>query len=129
MKKSILILLSCLILFSYSFANAETVTENDIQLRNDVIYILLYPFIQKELDKQYGNAPQTECDKIIQIKKLPIGTYLFHITVQAITFEGAHGPPNDLVTITFSNEKTLEWRAFDFKRKRLKENEIPKWCN
>ena len=113
-------------LFSYSPAKSETVTENEIQLRDDVIFIMLYPLIQQELEKQYGEAQQTECDKIIQIKKLPIGTYIFNVTVQAITFEGAHGPPNDLVTITFSNEKTLEWHAIDFKRKRLKPNEIPK---
>ena len=129
MKRGFLILLSCLIFFSYSPVNAETVIENDIQLRNDVIYIMLYPFIQKELDKQYGNAPQTECDKIIKIERLPVGTYLFNVTVQSITFEDAHGPPNDLVTITFSNEKSPEWHAIDFKRKRLKENEIPKLCN
>ena len=126
MKKNLLILIACLTLFSYSPAKSETVTENEIQLRDDVIFIMLYPLIQQELEKQYGEAQQTECDKIIQIKKLPIGTYIFNVTVQAITFEGAHGPPNDLVTITFSNEKTLEWHAIDFKRKRLKPNEIPK---
>jgi len=79
--------INCLTLFSYSPVKSETVTENDIQLRNDVIYIMLYPFIQKELDKQYGNAPQTECDKIIKIEKLPIGTYMFNVTVQSITFD------------------------------------------
>ncbi len=129
MKKRLLILLSCLTFFTHSPATAETVTENDIQLRDDLIYIMFYPFIQKELDKHYGNAPQTECDKIIKIERLPVGTYLFNVTVQAVTFEGAHGPPNDLVTITFSNEKTLDWHAIDFKRKSLKEHEIPKLCN
>ena len=124
MKKSLLILITFLTLFSP--VQAETVTENDIQLRDDVIFIMLYPLIDKELEKQYGKAPQIECEKIIKIERLPVGTYLFNVTVQAITFEGAHGPPNDLVTITFSNEKTLEWHAIDFKRKRLKAIEIPK---
>ena len=113
-------------LFSYSPVQAKTVTENDIQLRDDVIFIMLYPLIQQELKKQYGEITQNECDKIIKIEKLPTGTYIFNVTVQLITFEGAHGPPNDLVTITFSNEKTLDWHAIDFKRKRLKPNEIPK---
>ena len=72
---------------------------------------------------------QFECQKIIQIKRLPVGTYLFNVTVQLITFEDAHGPPNDLVTITFNNETSQDWHAIDFKRKRLKENEIPKLCN
>ena len=126
MKKSLVILIAFLTLFSYSPVQAETVTENDIQLRDDLIFIMLYPSIQKELEKQYGEVKQIECEKIIQIKRLPVGTYLFNVTVQVITFEGAHGPPNDLVTITFSNEKTLEWHAIDFKRKRLKPNEITK---
>ena len=126
MKKSLLILITFLTLFSP--VQAETITKNDIQLRDDVIFIMLYPLIDKELEKQYGKAPQTECDKIIKIEKLPTGTYIFNVTVQLITFEGAHDSPNDLVTITFSNEKSLEWHAIDFKRKRLKPNEIPK-CN
>ncbi|MCM3217797.1 DUF3888 domain-containing protein [Niallia taxi] len=124
MKKSILILFACLTLFSYSPVQAETVTKNDIQLRDDLIYIMLYPSIQQELKKQYGEIKQNYCGEITQIKKLPIGTYLFNVTVHVTTFEGAHSPPNDLVTITFSNEKSIEWRAIDFKRKRLKPNEI-----
>lgn len=128
MKKSLLILIAYLTIFSFSPVKAETVTENDIHLRDDVIFIMLYPLIQQELEKQYGEAPQTECGKIIKIEKLPIGTYIFNVTVQVRTFEGAHDPPNDLVTITFSNEKTLEWPAIDFNRKRLMPNEITK-CN
>lgn len=126
MKKNLLILLACLTLFTYSPVQAKTVTENDIQLRDDLILNLLYPSIQKELEKQYGEGKQFECQKIIQIKRLPVGTYLFNVTVQLITFEDAHGPPNDLVTITFNNETSLDWHAIDFKRKRLKQNEIPK---
>ncbi|MDR7002059.1 DUF3888 domain-containing protein [Neobacillus niacini] len=123
MRKSLFIFIACLTLFSYSPVKAETVTKNDIQLRDDLILILLYPSIQQELKKQYGEIKQNYCGKITQIKKLPQGSYLFNVTVQVITFEGAHGPPNDLVTITFSNEKTIEWQAIDFKRRRLKPNE------
>ncbi|MDX8363419.1 DUF3888 domain-containing protein [Cytobacillus sp. IB215316] len=127
MKKSLLILITFLTLFSP--VQAETVTENDIQLRDNVIHILLYPLIAKELEKQYGKPQQFMCHKIIRIEKLPTGTYIFNVTVQLITFEGAHSPPNDLVTITLSNEKTLEWHTIDFKRKRLKPNEIPPKCD
>lgn len=126
MKKFTLIIISCLFLVPFTPVNAETVTNNDIQLRDDLILIMLYPSIQQELKKQYGEIKQNYCGKIIQIKRLPIGTYLFNVIVQVTTFEGAHGPPNDLVTITFSNEKTIEWQAIDFKRKRLKPNEITK---
>ncbi|WHY77313.1 DUF3888 domain-containing protein [Neobacillus sp. WH10] len=126
MKKSLLILIACFSLFSYSPVKAETVTKNDVQLRDDLIFIMLYPSIQQELKKQYGEIKQNMCGKITQIKQLPIGSYLFNVTVQVTTFEGAHGPPNDLMTITFSNEKTIEWQAIDFKRRRLKPNEITK---
>lgn len=124
MKKSLLILIACLTLFSP--VQAETMTENDIQLRDDMIFILLYPLIQQELEKQYGEIKQNECAKIVKIERLPVGTYIFNVTVQVRTFEGAHNPPNDLVTITFSNEKSSKWNAIDFKRKRLKPNEITK---
>ncbi|CAH2717617.1 hypothetical protein BACCIP111895_04833 [Neobacillus rhizosphaerae] len=126
MRKSIFIFIACLTLFSYSPVKAETVTKNDVQLRDDLIFIMLYPSIQQELKKQYGEIKQNNCGKITQIKKLPIGTFLFNVTVQVTTFEGAHGPPNDLVTITFSNEKSIEWQAIDFKRRVLKPNEITK---
>lgn len=127
MKKNIFILITFLTLFSNFPVQAKTIAKNDdIQLRDDLILIMLYPSIQQELKKQYGEGKQTMCDKIIQIKKLPTGSYLFNVTVQVTTFEGAHNPPNDLVTITFSNEKSIEWQAIDFKRKRLKTNEITK---
>jgi len=127
MKKSLLILIAFLTLFSYSPVQAETVTKKDVQLRDDLIFILLYPSIQQELEKQYGEIKQIYCGNITQIKKPPQGgSYSFNVTVQATTFEGAHNPPHDLVTITFSNEKTIEWQVIDFKRRRLKPNEITK---
>ncbi|WP_090635258.1 DUF3888 domain-containing protein [Neobacillus massiliamazoniensis] len=76
--------------------------------------------------RQYGEIKQNYCGNITQIKELPQGSSLFNVTVQVTTFEGAHSPPHDLVTITFSNEKTIEWQAIDFKRRRLKPNEITK---
>lgn len=123
MKNSLLFLIACLTLFSYSAVKAATVTENETKLRDDVIYILLYPFIQQEL---YGEIKQNECAKIIKIERLPVGTYLFNVTVQVGTFEDAHDPPYDLVTIAYSNEK--EWHVIDFNRKRLKPDEIL-WCD
>ncbi|MED4695849.1 hypothetical protein, partial [Peribacillus frigoritolerans] len=50
MKKSLLILIACLPLFSCSPVQAETVTKNDVQLRNDVILNLLFPSIYTNLD-------------------------------------------------------------------------------
>ncbi|WP_052427490.1 DUF3888 domain-containing protein [Neobacillus niacini] len=123
MKKSLLIMIAFLTLFSYSPVQAETVTNNDVQLRDDLIYILLTPLINKEIEKHYGKPKQFYNKKILQIKKLEQGSYYFDVTVQVTTFEGAHNPPNDLVTITFSNHRYPGWRAIDFKSRRLKPNE------
>ncbi|USK35172.1 DUF3888 domain-containing protein [Bacillus sp. F19] len=65
-------------------------------MRDDLIFILLYPSIQQELKKQYGEIKQNYCGNITQIKKLPQGSYLFNVTVQITTFEGAHSPPHDV---------------------------------
>jgi len=54
------------------------------------------------------------------IQKLP----LLNVTVQLTTFEGAHNPPYDLVTITFSNKCSTEWKAIDIKSRPLKPDEI-----
>lgn len=118
-----LILIACLTLFSYSPAKAETVTKNDVQLRDDVILALLFPFIDKEIEKHYGEPKQYYNEGILQIKKLREGSYWFNVTVQVTTFEGAHNPPYDLVTITFSNTGSEDWHAIDFKSRRLKANE------
>ncbi|NYE07842.1 hypothetical protein F4694_004683 [Bacillus niacini] len=128
MKKSLLILIACLTLFSYSPVQAETVTKNDVQLRDDVILNLLFSSIDKALEKHFGKSKQWYCQRIIQIKKVePYETYsYFNVTVQVTTFEGAHDVPYDLVTITLSNKNSMEWRAIDVKSRGLKPNEITK---
>jgi hypothetical protein len=123
MKKSLLLLIACFTLFSYSPVQAETVTKKDVQLRDDLILNLLFPLISKEIEKHYGQPKQFYNQQILQIKKLEEGSYYFKVTVQVTTFEGPHNPPNDLVTITFSNDRTPSWRAIDFKSRRLKPNE------
>lgn len=121
MKKSLLILIASFTLFSYSPVKAETVTKNDVQLRDDLIISLFFPFIYKEIEKHYGEPRQFYDQRILKIKRE--GSYLFNVTVQVTTFKGAHNPPYDLVTITFSNKDSEDWRAIDFKSRRLKPNE------
>ncbi|KAB2331543.1 DUF3888 domain-containing protein [Cytobacillus depressus] len=126
MKKSLVILMACLTLFSFSPVQAETVTKKDIQLRDDIILNLLFLPIYKAIEKHFGEPKQFYCQQILQIKeKVEHETYrYFNVTVQLTTFEGAHDFPYDLVTITFSNKYSMEWRAIDVKSKRLKSNEI-----
>lgn len=126
MKKSILILFACFTLFCYSPVKADTITKNDVQLRDELILNLLFPLIDKELEKHFGKPKQYYCQQILKIKKLEQGSYYFDVTVQVTTFEGAHNPPYDLVTIKFSNFRSPSWRTIDFKSRRLKPNEITK---
>jgi len=120
MKKRLSILFACILFLSFSTVKAEPVNTDDVQLRDDLILDLMFPLIYKELEKRYGEPKQYEDEKILEIKKRD---GYFDITVQVTTFEGAHNPPNDLVTITFSNYHSTSWRAIDFKSKRLKSNE------
>lgn len=118
MKKGLLILIASFTFFSYSPVQVESETKNDVQLRDDLIINLLYPLISKEIEQHYGEIKQYYCANILQIKKLEKGSYYFDVTVQVTTFEGAHNPPFDLVTITFSN-RSIDWRIIDFKSRRL----------
>ena len=126
MKKSLLILIACLTLFSYSPVKAETITKNDVQLRDELILSLLFPLIDKEIEKHFGKPKLYYCQQILQIKKLEQGSYYFDVTVQVTTFEGAHNQPYDLVTIEFSHFRSPVWRTVNFKSRRLKPNEITK---
>ena len=123
MKKLIIVAMVCLLLVPNTQVKAETVNTDGIQLRDDLIFILLYPLIQKELEKQYGEIKQNDCATITQIKKLREGSYFFDVTVQVTTFEGAHNPPNDLVTITFTNSGFDDWHVIKFDSKRLKKSD------
>jgi hypothetical protein len=126
MKKCLLILFAFLTLFCFSPVKAETITKNDVQLRDELILNLLFPLIYKEIEKHFGEPKQYCCQQILQIKKLEQGSFFFDVTVQVTTFEGAHNPPNDLVTITITNSGYKPWRAIHFKSKRLKPNEMDK---
>ncbi|NRD79003.1 DUF3888 domain-containing protein [Bacillus sp. BRMEA1] len=121
MKKFILIVIACSFLVPFTPVRAETVTKNNVQLRDDLILTLLFPLISKEIEKHYGKPKQYSNQQILQIKKLREGSFDFDVTVQVTTFEGAHNPPRDLVTITFSNyrSKIPGWQAIDFKSRRL----------
>ena len=58
MKKSLLIMIACFTLFSYSTVKAETVTKNDVKLRDDLIRNMLFPLISKEIETHYGQPKQ-----------------------------------------------------------------------
>ncbi|MBB4822816.1 hypothetical protein HNO89_000034 [Sporosarcina luteola] len=110
-------------IFSYSQVQSKTLTENEIQQRDDIILDLLWLSTNQAIEKHFGKPKQFYCEKVIEIEKKKEPSY-FNVTVQLITFEGAHDFPFDLVTITFSNRDTIEWRAIDIKSRTLKPDEV-----
>lgn len=125
-KRKLLLLITFLTLFSYSSVQAEIATKNDVQLRDDVILDLLFPYIFNTLEKHFDKPKQFYCEKILQIKKKEEQKAFsyYNVTVQMKTFEGSHDSPYDLVTITFSNKNGPEWQAIDIKSRPLKPDEI-----
>lgn len=129
MKKCFPMLAFCLFLLSCSSVRAETVNNIEgIQLRDEVILNLLFPSIFKEVEKYYGEPKQFHCERILHIeKKVVHETYhYYNVTVELMTFEDAHNPPYDLVTIKFSNRNSNEWQAVDINSKGLKPMEFDK---
>ncbi|QUW23618.1 DUF3888 domain-containing protein [Sporosarcina sp. Marseille-Q4063] len=120
---TIIVSIAFLTLFSYSHVLAKTTTENEIQLRDEVILDLLFLSTYKALEEHFGEPKQYYCEQILQIEK-KVEPAHFNVTVQLTTFEGAHDFPFDLVTITFSNKNSIEWRAIDIESRTLKPNEI-----
>ncbi|QFF99296.1 DUF3888 domain-containing protein [Psychrobacillus glaciei] len=84
---------------------------------------MLFLSTDKALEEHFGKPKQYYCQQILKIEK-KIEPSHFNVTVQLITFEGAHDFPFDLVTITFSNKNSIEWRTIDIKSRTLKPNEI-----
>ncbi|MCL6572462.1 MAG: DUF3888 domain-containing protein [Bacillus sp. (in: Bacteria)] len=125
---TLVVSIASMTLFYYSSVQAETVTKNEIQLRDDVILTFPFPSIDKAIEKHFGKPKQYYCEQILQIKKkIEHKTYSYYnVNVQLTTFEGAHDFPYDLVTITFSNKNSMEWRVIDVKSRTLKPNEITK---
>jgi len=58
------------------------------------------------------------CQEVVKIKKREPGSFYFEITVEAMTFEGAHNPPYYLVNATFSNYAG-NWEETNFAAKKM----------
>jgi hypothetical protein len=93
------------------------------ELLEDTILALLFPRIQESIEHHLGSPKQFFCQQIIKVKKRDPGSFYFSITVQVQTFEGAHNPPYDLVTITFNNFSG-GWKETNFESRRLNPEEM-----
>lgn len=83
--------------FSPSNSFAKESTE---QLLESALLNRYYSVIRQATEDQY------ECDSVINIKRLGKKDEFvprFEITLQFLTFQGAHNPPNDKVTLTLED--------------------------
>ncbi len=89
--------------------NVPTITENESQrkLKNDLLFRILSPYIDKAIENYYGESRQFDLwdAKITNIKRLQPGSFNFEITVSVTTFKGPHNPPYglEIVTIKFDD--------------------------
>lgn len=98
-----------------------SVAQYDAPLMEDALYSVLFPKINKAIEKQYGSLKPYQCPKIISLKKVYSGTYLFQAVIEVTKYEQVGGrivPPFEKVTITFNNEEG-EWEVTKILVKRL----------
>ncbi|MFZ7757296.1 DUF3888 domain-containing protein [Bacillus thuringiensis] len=97
-KLCVIITAICSIFFSSpsdSFAK-----ESREQLLESALLNRYYSVIRQVTEDQY------ECDAVINIKRLGRKDEFvprFEVTLQFLTFQGAHNPPNDKVTLTLED--------------------------
>ncbi|HDX9613494.1 TPA: DUF3888 domain-containing protein [Bacillus toyonensis] len=98
-----------------------SVAQYDAPLMEDALYSVLFPKINKAIEKQYGSLKPYQCPKIISLKKVYSDTYLFQTVIEVTKYEQIGGkivPPFEKVTITFNNEEG-EWEVTKIIVKRL----------
>ncbi|PEB52703.1 hypothetical protein CON65_08230 [Bacillus pseudomycoides] len=120
MKKLLcFVLCSGLIMFS---SPVVITAQYDLPLMEDALYSVLFPQINAAIEKHYGKLKPYDCPKIVSIKKLYSGTYLFQAVIEVTKYESGIGgkvlPPFEKISITFNNEEG-EWIVTKVAIKRL----------
>lgn len=91
-------------------------------LLEDALYSVLFPQINKAFQDHYGKQKPYACPKLVTMKKVYSGTYLFYTVVEVIKYErgpdGQKLPPFERVRITFQNDEG-EWEVKKLEIKRL----------
>ncbi|KFN02484.1 DUF3888 domain-containing protein [Bacillus clarus] len=86
-----------------AFPNHSWAKETREQLLESALLNRYYPVIRQVTEDQF------ECGSVINIKRLGKKEEFipkFTVTIQIVTFQGPHNPPNDLITITVEDDLT-----------------------
>ncbi|EOA3902864.1 DUF3888 domain-containing protein [Bacillus cytotoxicus] len=94
----------------------------NVPLLEDALYSVLFPQINAAMEKHYGKLKPYDCPKIVSLKKLYSGTYVFQAVIEVTKYEPGTGgekvPPFEKVNVTFNNEEG-EWNVTKVEVKRL----------
>ncbi|EJQ57662.1 DUF3888 domain-containing protein [Bacillus mycoides] len=99
MKKICVIIAMICSVFFFSPSNSLA-KESTEQLLESALLNRYYSVIRQVTEDQY------ECDSVTNIKRLGKKDEFvprFEVTIQFLTFQGAHNPPNDKVTLTLED--------------------------
>ncbi|MEK4914934.1 DUF3888 domain-containing protein [Bacillus sp. FSL E2-8887] len=99
MKKICVMIAMICSVFFFSPSNSLA-KESTEQLLESALLNRYYSVIRRVTEDQY------ECDSVTNIKRLGKKDEFvprFEVTIQFLTFQGAHNPPNDKVTLTLED--------------------------
>lgn len=99
MRKTKLIFFTLCLSFIFAPINANA-KETREQLLESVLLNRYYPLLRQTAESQF------ECESVITLKRLgKENEYVpqFEVKAQLLTFEGAHNPPHNVVTVTIQD--------------------------
>ncbi|MES5883953.1 MULTISPECIES: DUF3888 domain-containing protein [unclassified Bacillus cereus group] len=98
--KKICVIITAIFSIFFSSPSDSFAKESREQLLESALLNRYYSVIRQVTEDQY------ECDAVINIKRLGRKDEFvprFEVTLQFLTFQGAHNPPNDKVTLTLED--------------------------
>ncbi|PDX96010.1 hypothetical protein CN961_08065 [Bacillus thuringiensis] len=98
--KKICVIITAICSIFFSSPSDSFAKESREQLLESALLNRYYSIIRQVTEDQY------ECDAVINIKRLGRKDEFvprFEVTLQFLTFQGAHNPPNDKVTLTLED--------------------------
>ncbi|PFN04672.1 DUF3888 domain-containing protein [Bacillus cereus] len=128
-KISVLIFCLFLMITTTTYASIPTKTQATKEnLLEDAVIDLLQPQMYEAVQKHYGTTYDKgfQCLRVIDIKKLDHpGSWLFKVTLEGMTYSGAHNPPHDIFTVTVKKDWKTEdkWVMQEYKVRKLDPDE------
>lgn len=123
-KVKLIVTILYLLLFAFAPINAYA-KESREQLLESALLNRYYPLLKQSAGDQY------QCESITAIKRLGEENQFapkFEVKVQLLTFQGAHNPPYDIVTVLIKDIVT-ELKIINVERKQnVSHEEVKKVC-